>query len=38
MTLYSYDDFYIVIENCHKHDTIVYYDNLMTDVKFVSLY
>jgi hypothetical protein len=27
MAIYSYDDSYIVIENCHKHDARVYYDS-----------
>ena len=27
MTIYSYDYSYIVIENCHKHDARVWYDN-----------
>jgi hypothetical protein len=26
MTIYSYDYSNIVIENCHKHDAILYYD------------
>jgi hypothetical protein len=27
MTIYSYDDPYIVINICHKHDARVYYDD-----------
>jgi hypothetical protein len=27
MMIYSYDDSYIVIENCRKHDVKVYYDS-----------
>jgi hypothetical protein len=27
MTIYSYDDFYFLTENCHKHDARVWYDN-----------
>jgi hypothetical protein len=27
MTIYSYDNFYIVTENCHKHDGRAYYDS-----------
>jgi hypothetical protein len=27
MTICSYNDSYIVIENCHKHDANVCYDN-----------
>jgi hypothetical protein len=27
MTIYFYDDFYIVKENCHKHDARAYYDD-----------
>jgi hypothetical protein len=26
MTIYSYDNCYIVIENCHKHDARVCFD------------
>jgi hypothetical protein len=26
VTIYSYDDSYIVIKNCHKHNARVYYD------------
>jgi hypothetical protein len=26
MMIYSYDNSYIVIENCHKYDARVYYD------------
>jgi hypothetical protein len=27
MTIYSYDDFYIIIGTCHKHDARVRNDN-----------
>jgi hypothetical protein len=27
MTVYSYDESYLVIENCHKHDARVCYDS-----------
>jgi hypothetical protein len=27
MTIYSYDYSYIVIENCHKLDVRIYYDD-----------
>ena len=26
MTIYSYDNYCIVIKNCHKHDAKLYYD------------
>jgi hypothetical protein len=38
MTIYSYDDPYIVINICHKHDAKYIMMILITDIQFSSLY
>ena len=38
MMMCFYDDSYIVIENCNKHDARVRYDSFNDVVKFLSLH